>query len=43
MKFIQKLCFSGETEEALEEYKKAFGCSMSLYCNGLCRKMHDFL
>ncbi len=28
MKFIQKLCFSGETEEALEEYKKAFGCTI---------------
>jgi PhnB protein len=28
MKFIQKLCFSGETEEALEEYKQAFGCTV---------------
>jgi PhnB protein len=28
MKFIQKLCFSGETEEALEEYKRAFGCTV---------------
>lgn len=28
MKFIQKLCFSGETEEALELYKKAFGCTV---------------
>ena len=28
MKFIQKICFSGETEEALEEYKKAFGCTI---------------
>lgn len=26
MKFIQQLCFSGETEEALEVYKRAFGC-----------------
>ena len=28
MKFIQKLCFSGEAEEALEKYKKAFGCTI---------------
>lgn len=28
MKFIQKLCFSGETEEALDEYKRAFGCTV---------------
>lgn len=28
MKFIQKLCFSGESEDALEEYKKAFGCTI---------------
>lgn len=28
MKFIQKICFSGEAEEALEEYKKAFGCTI---------------
>ncbi len=28
MKFIQKLCFSGETEEALKEYKRAFGCTV---------------
>ena len=28
MKFIQKLCFFGETEEALEEYKRAFGCTV---------------
>nr|WP_288824788.1 hypothetical protein [uncultured Clostridium sp.] len=28
MKFIQKLCFSGETEEVLEEHKKAFGCTI---------------
>ncbi len=28
MKFIQKICFSGESEEALEEYKKAFGCTV---------------
>lgn len=28
MKFIQKLCFSGETEEALEVYKRAFGCTV---------------
>lgn len=28
MKFIQKLCFSGETEEALELYKRAFGCTV---------------
>ena len=26
MKFIQQLCFSGESEEALEVYKRAFGC-----------------
>ncbi len=30
MKFIQKLCFSGETEEALEIYKQAFGCSVRI-------------
>jgi PhnB protein len=28
MKMIQQLCFSGETEEALEEYKRAFGCTV---------------
>jgi PhnB protein len=28
MKIIQKLCFSGETEEALEEYRRAFGCTI---------------
>lgn len=28
MKFIQKLCFCGETEEALEVYKRAFGCTV---------------
>lgn len=28
MKFIQKLFFSGETEEALEVYKQAFGCTV---------------
>jgi PhnB protein len=28
MKFIQKLCFSGETEEAIEVYKQAFGCTV---------------
>ncbi|WP_167956538.1 VOC family protein [Anaerosporobacter faecicola] len=28
MKFIQVLCFSGETEEALELYKSAFGCTV---------------
>ena len=28
MRFIQKLCFSGETEEALEEYMRAFGCTV---------------
>ena len=28
MKFIQKLCFSGEAKEALEEYKRAFGCTV---------------
>lgn len=26
MKFIQQLCFTGETVEALEQYKRAFGC-----------------
>lgn len=28
MKFIQKLCFEGETKEALEVYKRAFGCTV---------------
>ena len=28
MKFIQKLCFSGEAKEALEEYKRAFGSTV---------------
>lgn len=28
MKFIQKLCFCGETKEALEVYKRAFGCTV---------------
>jgi PhnB protein len=28
MKFIQQLCFSGEAEEALEVYKRAFGCTV---------------
>lgn len=28
MKFIQKLCFNGETEEALDVYKLAFGCTV---------------
>ena len=28
MKFIQKLCFVKETEEALELYKRAFGCTV---------------
>lgn len=28
MKFIQKFCFTGETEEVLKEYKRAFGCTV---------------
>ncbi len=28
MKLIQQLCFSGQTEEALVEYKQAFGCTV---------------
>lgn len=28
MKFIHKLCFSGEAAEALEKYKQAFGCTV---------------
>lgn len=28
MKFIQKLCFSGETEDALALYERAFGCTV---------------
>ncbi|QNU67901.1 VOC family protein [Ruminiclostridium herbifermentans] len=28
MKFIQKLCFSGEAKEAIELYKRAFGCTV---------------
>lgn len=28
MKFIQQLCFSGETDEAIELYKRAFGCTV---------------
>ena len=28
MKFIQKLCYAGNTMEAIEKYKQAFGCTV---------------